>query len=280
MENVFNNIDKEDNIFDIFKEYNPSFEEKHNPLSPFIEKNDKKDKNIFENPEIIIDNNQNFSNAETNDTNKFIKKKRKINNNSKSNKSNNKKSKKSKFLDNKKRKYSTDNLPRKIKTAVFDLIMKFYNKKIKDAYNDKIYFGAYSKIILDLNPKHINNKNNLLNKTMKDVFSNDISTKFNNYLPSHNKDIINGILNEEDKEKREQFNKLFNIIFIECIQHLRGDKIIEGLEGLENYYKNYINEEMKYLDESEDAKKYKNKFFEIFKKIENYFNNKKERKNK
>ena len=78
MENDSNFIDK-DNAFEIFKEYTPSFEELPNPFSSSnIEKNDRKEyKIILQNPEILLEKIQNFSNAETNDTNKYIKKKEK-----------------------------------------------------------------------------------------------------------------------------------------------------------------------------------------------------------
>lgn len=265
-----NNIDKVDDTFENFKELIPSFEEMPNPISSYIEKNDnKKDKIILQNPEKLLEEiNQNFSNAETNDSNKFTKKKRKISNNTRSNRTN-----KNKGNDNKN--YLTNNFPRNIKNIIFKIIMKFYNKKIYDAYNGNIHIGINSKELKALNKEKLKSKNELLNKTIKDIFSEDISTKFSNYSASHNKELINYLLNEEDKEKREKFIKLFNKTLKDCIIHLRGHQKIEGLEGLEKDFIDYVNKKMQDLDESEDAKKYKNKFIEVIGKIENYFNNNK-----
>lgn len=260
-----------ENIFNIFDEFPPSNEEEQNPPSPYIERNyNKNERSITKEADVIVEITNNFSNAETNDTNKFINKKKKIINNSNNN---------AIVKKNNKNKYSTENLRRKIKTISLDFIMKFYNKRIAEIFKNDLAHGINKRILFKNNQAQIQNmnldyNNKLLNKKMKEIFSDDISKKYTDYPPSHNKDLINRLLNEEDEEKKNQLVNLFNKTFKECIKHLRGDKILKGLEGLEQYYIDYMNKEIIPLDENEDAIKYKNQFQETFKNFENCFNNK------
>ena len=275
MINISNNIDKENkenNSFYFLSEYT-SFEEIQSPISSFIEKNDnKKDIIIIKNPEKTLEINQNFSKVETNDTNKFIKKKRKKDD--KENKED--KDDTEDNNNNKKTNSSINNFRRTIKTHIFKVILEFYNKKIEMALKGEINFGIDSKKIKDINKEEKENMNELsLNKTMKDIFSGDLSIKFCSHKPYHNREIIDELLNEGDG--KEEFNKLFNKTLKECIIHLRGEKNIEGLEGLEKDFNEYINNKKFFQCLDENGKK---KFFDILYKIENYFNNKKKRKNK
>lgn len=276
------NINNEiEGIFDFFNFHKLTPEEEPNDSSPNIEKNNNNnERSKTKEPDIYVEINNNsnsFTNAETNDTNKFINKKKKINNNNNNNNTIKKKINKNK--------YSTDNLPRKIKTISFGLIMTFYNKRIAEIFKDDLANGINKRVLFKINQEQIQNMNanynkQLLNKTMKEIFSYDISKKYTDYPASHNKDLINRFLNEEDEEKKNQLVSLFNITFKECIKHLRGDKIIKGLEGLEQNYINYMNKKIIPLDENEDAIKYKNKFLEVFKDFENCFNNKRAKKQK
>ena len=262
MINISNNIDqenKENNSFYFCSEY-PSFEEVQSPISSFIEKNDnKKDKIMIKITEKALEINQNFTKVETNDTNKFIKKKReKEDKEDKEDKKDNK--------NNKKVNSSINNLPRTIKTHIFKVILEFYNKKIEIALKGNINFGIDSKKIKNIKENMNEFSLNKLNKTMKDIFSGDLSTKFSSHKPSHNREIINELINEGDK--KEEFDKLFNKTLKECIIHLKGEKKIEGLEGLEKDFNEYINNKKFFKCLDEIGKK---KFFEILSKIENYF---------
>ena len=89
-----------------------------------------------------------------------------------------------------------------------------------------------------------------LNKKLKEIFSENISNKYIMYSKDHNKKLIQNLLNENDEEKRIKFNKLFNLTFLECLNHLIGKKYIEELEGfpsLENICKRF-NEDQEYLN--------------------------------
>ena len=108
-----------------------------------------------------------------------------------------------------------DNNIRKCKNLLLSYIRKFINVKIKKIYNNDIGEGIWRKKLLDINSEqksdnNINSIKKLLNKTIKEIFSTDISLRFTSYLPNHNKEIIKRILSEKDKNKREKFQKLFN----------------------------------------------------------------------
>lgn len=251
---------KNDNNLDLNYTFTSHDEEKA-PLSSYIEKNNDNSGEKLKNFDCIIEIN-NFTNAETKATSKFNKKKKIIKN---------------------KKKYSTENLKRKIKTVVFELIKNFSNKRINEIYNGDIGNGFNIKKLLKINYSQIqkmsaNHNKLLLDKTIKDIFSDDISKKYTDYPSYHNKDLINRLLNEEDDEKRNQLVKLFNKTFRECLQQIRGDKTIEGLEGLEQSFIDYMNQEMISLEENEEGREYKNKFEEMLKNYEDAINNKKHKK--
>lgn len=111
----------------------------------------------------------------------------------------------------------------------------------------------------------------LLKKTQGEIFSADITSKFTNYPPTHNKELINNLLNEKNEEKKKMFTNLFNKSLLECIEHIIGKKKYEGLEGLERIYEN----EMIELNKDEE---YKEELKRIIKDIEEIFNEKKSRK--
>ena len=71
-----------------------------------------------------------------------------------------------------------------------------------------------------------------LNKKLKDIFSANISTKYKRYSSNHNKIIIENLLNEKDPEKRDVFQRLFNLTFYDCLKHFRGEEYIQELDGM------------------------------------------------
>ena len=73
-----------------------------------------------------------------------------------------------------------------------------------------------------------------MNKTLKDIFSQDISERFCKYSLDHNKNVIKSLTEEEDEIKRNYFINLFNLMFRDCLMNLNGDKKFEELEGFKN----------------------------------------------
>ena len=133
-------------------------------------------------------------------------------------------------------KFSDDNLRRKCKHLVLDNTFNFINDKIKDKYNGNIGNGRYVKKLLTLNQKQISDatiafNKVFLNKTLGDIYSEKISSRYNSYHPFHNKYLIKILTSDENKDK-DYFKKLFSITFVDCLKHFRGSIKIEELEGL------------------------------------------------
>ena len=73
-----------------------------------------------------------------------------------------------------------------------------------------------------------------INKTLKDIFSQDICGKYSNFPPEHNKNLINRLINEKNGKLKKFFSKSFNVTFKEVINHIRGKEEIRELKGLKN----------------------------------------------
>ena len=140
--------------------------------------------------------------------------------------------------------FSDDNLIRKCKHVILDSVMIFINRKIKMLYpgiNNKL---LKQKKLFKLKQNHsissrVNYNKCFLNKTLKLIFSEDISSKYKRYSPSHNKDVIESLINEKDEIIKSQFNSIFNLTFSDCLKHFRGIDVIEELKGL-NQLEDYI----------------------------------------
>ena len=134
-------------------------------------------------------------------------------------------------------KFTPDNIIKKIKGSLLIILLKFINSKINKIYNGNIGHGIFQKQLMKINQNQViisKNNKQFLNKTLKEIFSDDISTKYSSFSISHNRDLIKNLLNEADEEKRIKLNKLFNLTFIECLKHFRGSIIIEELHGLDS----------------------------------------------
>ena len=132
-------------------------------------------------------------------------------------------------------KFADDNLSRKCKCIILKYLYKYINRKIKTVYN--ISSKDNKKTLLKINQKQIVSSKvdyniKFLKKTLKDIFSENISSKFTKYYREHNKHLIQSLLNDEDEEKRKIFEKLFGLTFLDCLNHFRGSKYIKELNGM------------------------------------------------
>ena len=152
-------------------------------------------------------------------------------------------------------KFSDDNLRRKVKHIVLSETMKFINNKISEYYEGNIGNGIFRKELLTINQKQKANakvqfNQEFLNKILGDIFSEDISTRFTIYPLNHNRQVITDLKKETDDNKRIYFNNLFNISFLECLKHFRGDIVIDeliGLSGMQNVEETF-KEDYEYLE--------------------------------
>lgn len=170
-------------------------------------------------------------------------------------------------------KYTHDIIIRKIKSILFKYLISFINIKIKENYGNN-----YDKKLLNLSSDQIliNTKENkmLLKKKLKDILSGNISGRFTNpkHDKKHNKNLIQNLLNEEDEKKRNVFEKIFNLTFLDVLKHFRAvkaEEIVEELNGLKTL------KDVEYSkDDDEDYKKY---FEDFVNEFEDKINGKKER---
>ena len=136
-------------------------------------------------------------------------------------------------------KFSDDNIIRKVKNTILQNTMIFINSKIKTIYEYKNNKFSKKKELLKMKKSQsissrVDYNKNFLEKTLGEIFSEDISSKYIQYPSAHNKKLIESLINDEDEQKKKIFNEIFNLTFLDCLNHFRGRKIIEELEGLNN----------------------------------------------
>lgn len=150
-------------------------------------------------------------------------------------------------------KFTFDNIIRKIKAISMKSFFNFFNNKIKEVYKDSEVKSLWG--LKKLNQSQIKNSNIEYNrlffeKSLKDIFSDDITTKWKTEGRDHNKKLIEKLLNEENKGKKIIFEKILNYKFIDIVKYLRGER--EGLDELkgldfDEYMWNKIKKDENYL---------------------------------
>jgi len=152
-------------------------------------------------------------------------------------------------------KFSDDNIIRKIKHVILESVMNFINNKIRNIYSNKEGKASKEKELFKLKQKQPMNSRtkynkDFLDKKLEEIFSLDISSKYSRYAPNHNKKAIISLINDPDETRKSIFTKLFNLTFVECLNHFRGSKIIKELDGLPNL-EDYIKEKKKNKEDEE-----------------------------
>ena len=171
-------------------------------------------------------------------------------------------------------KFSYNNLIRETKHLVIENVMNFINKKINEVYEGNIGDGLFKKQLMKLNQEQKKNSNAEFNqlfihKTLKEILSQNITKKIKFYNEDHNKKVINQII----EEKKDEFEGLFNLTFLDCLEHFIGNKKIEELDGL-TLLSNLKNSILK--KNKEDGESYYNNlelFMKEFQKKINSLNN-------
>ena len=121
---------------------------------------------------------------------------------------------------------------------VLESLFIFINKKIKEICKNNNNKGNFEIQLLKINKKQkseakIEHDKEFLKKSLGDIFSVNITEKYKNYPLNQNKQIINFLKNTEKFGNPEYFRNLFNLSFLKCLKHYRGDENILELEGLE-----------------------------------------------
>ena len=133
--------------------------------------------------------------------------------------------------------------------------MEFINDRIKDIYDGNIGKGIYQKQLISLNKSRqsdttIKFNRNMLDKTLGEIFSEEVNTRYSNYPKNFNHNLIKRLLNEKDEKKRVFFQKLFKIKFLQCIEAFNGDDNCKDLKGFKKFseIKGDISKDPKYID--------------------------------
>ena len=154
-------------------------------------------------------------------------------------------------------KFSDDNLRKKVKHLVLDTAFNYINEKINEIYKGNIGHGIFIKKLLLLNQKQksessIQYNKDFLQKTLGEIFSEKISSRYTKHNPYHNYFLIKALTSDKN-ENNNYFKKLFNITFIDCLDHFIGNKKVEELEGLDTFE----NIKTKYEDDADYLKSLK-----------------------
>ena len=165
----------------------------------------------------------------------------------------------------------SDNEIKKGRNILLNSIFRFVNKKIRIIFNNDIGKGISIKQFVKISKKELNHSNvefdkNYLNTKLKEIFSGDISGKFTNFLINKNKELLQNLI------KIDYFKELFELTFLQCIEHINGTKFISLLEGFETIDEMLLNEENK-LNEN-DIENYKYIIVNYKQCVENKFSRK------
>ena len=152
-------------------------------------------------------------------------------------------------------KFCDDNLRRKCKHLVLDSTLNFINDKIYEKFEGNIGYGIFVKKLLIINQKQksdasIQYNKNFLKKTLGEIFSEEISSRYTSHHPLHNYFLIKALTSDKNEERQNYFKKLFRITFIDCLNHFIGIKMIEELKGLDTFE----NIKTKYKDDTDYLK--------------------------
>ena len=151
-------------------------------------------------------------------------------------------------------KYSSDNLIRKIKGIIINILFSFINLTIHEKYKNEPDYNIDKDKLMKIKQDQTVNSNigfnqNFLKETLENIFSVDISGKYKKYNSEHNRNLIIKLLNDNNMERRQIFHNLFTKTFLECLEHFYGIKNINELEGIETFdkYKEKSREDNDYL---------------------------------
>ena len=161
-----------------------------------------------------------------------------------------------------------DNLLSKIKSLILHETLKFINGKIKEVYKkEKLGFRS---LLLTLNMKivfkgTISYNKVFIYKTLKEIFSDDISKRYHLLNKDNNKILIERLLNEKDEEKRNIFENILNLTFLDIAQYLTGQR--EDLIQLQG-----LTLPEKFDPQKSADKEYAEQIFDLMKNIEKMIN--------
>ena len=127
-----------------------------------------------------------------------------------------------------------DALRLKIKILLIKYITQFINGKIKEIYNKEEGKDLVIKKLSN-NGVFLSHDRDIVTKTLKEIFISNIGFYLKQIDCDKNKKLIEKLLNEKDDDKRNYFENLFNLTFLDCLEHFTTKRFIEELQGLKTF---------------------------------------------
>ena len=114
-------------------------------------------------------------------------------------------------------------------------VIIFINEMIKIIYNNDTRKSILIRQFLEINKKELSHSSvefdkKFLYKELKEILSENISEKYSNFPPDKNKRLVEELITSENGGP--YFQKLFELTFLDCLEHIRGTKIFSELMGL------------------------------------------------
>ena len=205
---------EEEEDLNSYKKINENFSNNNNFETEFksclITNQNNKSRDINNNSEIISFNFFIIDNNKSNNLQKLNSSKNKLDeyNNNKEEKKRGRKRKRENNNDNENNedkkahnKFSDDNLRKKCKNMIIKYSLEFINEKIKEKYKNRIGHGKFKKELKILNQEKkakstVDFDKSFLTKTLKEIFSSDISARFYNFSKDYNRKLIKSLILE------------------------------------------------------------------------------------
>jgi len=182
-------------------------------------------------------------------------------------------------------KYSENNRVRKFKVIIKDALLDLINSKIKENINLTIIIGQKEFTVdglLNIRQDQIISTNvmdnrQLLDKTIRELFSDEIAHNFRKYPKNYNKLVIDKIYEIDNDEK---ITPILDMKFSDCIKYFRKEQNYMEyerffcLKGLEKKFENLTID----LTNEGNDEKYIEMLFDLIYNFENIFFTKKSRK--
>ena len=155
--------------------------------------------------------------------------------------------------------------------SVLNAIIRFINHKIEIDNN----YDNVKGIILQINKKELSHSNveenkKFLKKNLEEILATNISKKYTNYIPTHNIELIQDLI----INKGEDYKKIFELTFLQCVEYIRETKNIDILDGLDK-----IDDIIKIEEQKMDKDEIEN-FVDFIMDYENIIDRKKGRNSK
>ena len=137
-------------------------------------------------------------------------------------------------------KFSNDIIRKKIKTLIIKELQRFINRKIVEIYGNDAGEGMVRKRLMKLSGEKNSNTlefmREFLNKTLLNIFSENVTSRIIHYSKDTNIKVINDLINDKNEQRSSYFKGLFNITFLDCLRYFRGENVcIEYLKGLSRF---------------------------------------------